>query len=105
MRFGLLIGAVALLVFLILFQEVLRDGLITSFVGAIEHQDAPVLVVSTDARCNLQSSTITPELQREVAARDAQGGEGRIRTARFPSNPGPWHCGSRLAARLGPQRR
>jgi hypothetical protein len=48
--------------FLILFQKVLRDGLITLFVGAIEHQDAPVLVVSTDARRNLQSSTITPEL-------------------------------------------
>ena len=37
-RFGLLIGAIALLVFLILFQQALRDGLITSFVGAIEHQ-------------------------------------------------------------------
>ena len=59
-RFGLLIGAIALLVFLILFQQALRDGLITSFVGAIEHQDAPVLVYSTDARRNLQSSTIPP---------------------------------------------
>ena len=63
-RFGLLIGAIALLVFLILFQQALRDGLITSFVGAIEHQDAPVLVYSTDARRNLQSSTIPPSSKR-----------------------------------------
>jgi membrane protein YdbS with pleckstrin-like domain len=34
-RFGLLIGAIALLVFLILFQQALHDGLITSFVGAV----------------------------------------------------------------------
>ena len=65
-RFGLLVGAIALLVFLILFQQALRDGLITSFIGGIEHQDAPVLVYSTDARRNLQSSTITPELEAQV---------------------------------------
>ena len=69
-RFGLLIGAIALLVFLILFQQALRDGLITSFVGAIEHQTAPVLVYSTDARRNLQSSSITPELEAQVRAVD-----------------------------------
>ena len=77
-RFGLLIGAIALLVFLILFQQALRDGLITSFVGAIEHQDAPVLVYSTDARRNLQSSTITPELEAQVRAVDGVAACGRI---------------------------
>ena len=77
-RFGLLVGAIALLVFLILFQQALRDGLITSFIGAIEHQDAPVLVYSTDARRNLQSSTITPELEAQVRAVDGVGAVGRI---------------------------
>ena len=72
-RFGLLVGAIALLVFLILFQQALRDGLITSFVGAIEQQDAPVLVFSTDARRNLQSSSITPELEAQVRAVDGVG--------------------------------
>ena len=47
-RFGLLIGAIALLVFLILFQQALRDGLITSFVGAIEHQDAPAVALKME---------------------------------------------------------
>ena len=69
-RFGLLVGAIGLLVFLILFQQALRDGLITSFVGAIEQQSAPVLVFSTDGRRNLQSSSITPELEARVRAVD-----------------------------------
>ena len=77
-RFGLLIGAIVLLVFLILFQQALRDGLITSFVGAIERQDAPVLVFSTDARRNLQSSTITPPLEAQVRAVDGVQDVGRI---------------------------
>jgi len=77
-RFGLLIAAISLLVFLILFQQALRDGLITSFVGAVEHQSAPVLVYSTDARRNLQSSTITPALEEQVRAVDGVGAVGRI---------------------------
>ncbi len=77
-RFGLLIGAIALLVFLILFQQALRDGLITSFTGAIEHQTAPVLVYSTDARRNLQSSSITPGLEAQVRAVDGAAAVGRI---------------------------
>ena len=77
-RFALLIGAIALLVFLILFQQTLRDGLITSFVGAIREQSAPVLVFSTDARRNLQSSSITPELEAEVRDVDGVAAVGRI---------------------------
>jgi putative ABC transport system permease protein len=77
-RFGLLIGSIALLVFLILFQQALRDGLLTSFVGAIEHQSAPVLVLSTDARRTLQGSAITPELEAKVRVVDGVGAIGRI---------------------------
>jgi putative ABC transport system permease protein len=87
-RFGLLIGAIALLVFLILFQQALRDGLITSFVGAIERQTAPVLVYSTDARRNLQSSSITPELEAQVRAVDGVADVGRIGQSTFSVRAG-----------------
>ena len=77
-RFGLLVAAIALLVFLILFQQTLQNGLLTSFVGAIEQQSAPVLVFSTDGRRNLQSSSITPELEQQVLAVPGVGRAGRI---------------------------
>ena len=76
-RFGLLVGSIALLVFLILFQQALRDGLVTSFVGAIEHQSAPVLVFSTDARRTLQGSSISPDLESGVRAVEGVGAVGR----------------------------
>ena len=43
-RFSLLAGAVGLLIFLVLFQQAILRGLVTSFIGALENQDAPVLV-------------------------------------------------------------
>ena len=63
-RFGLLIAAIALLVFLILFQQSLQNGLITSFIGAIRNQSAPVLVYSVDGQRTIQGSIITPDLER-----------------------------------------
>ncbi len=87
-RFGLLIGAIALLVFLILFQQAFRDGLITSFVGAIEHQTAPVLVYSTDGRRNLQSSSITPALEAQVRAVDGVARAGKIGQSTFSVRAG-----------------
>ena len=95
-RFGLLIGAIALLVFLILFQQALRDGLLTSFTGAIEHQTAPVLVYSTDGRRNLQSSSITPEQQAQVR-RGPRSCRGRSDRPEHRERP-------RAAARSRPQR-
>ena len=67
-RFGLLIAAIALLVFLILFQQALQTGLLTSFVGAIRNQSAPVLVYSVDGQRVLQGSVITPDLEQIVRA-------------------------------------
>jgi putative ABC transport system permease protein len=67
-RFGLLIAAIALLVFLILFQQALQSGLLTSFVGAIRNQSAPVLVYSVDGQRVLQGSVITPDLEQVVRA-------------------------------------
>jgi putative ABC transport system permease protein len=87
-RFGLLIGAVALLVFLILFQQTLQNGLITSFVGALRHQSAPVLVYSVDGRRNLQGSVITPDLERSIGAVDGVARAGRIGQRTFSTQAG-----------------
>ena len=82
-RFGLLIGAVALLVFLILFQQTLQNGLITSFVGALRNQSAPVLVYSVDGRRNLQGSVISPALEQTIDAVAGVGRAGRIGQSTF----------------------
>ncbi len=65
-RFALLVAAIALLVFLILFQQALQRGLVTSFVGAIRTQSAPVLVYSTDGQRTLQGSVIPPPLEELI---------------------------------------
>jgi len=65
-RFGLLVAALGLLVVLILFQQSLQNGLLTSFVGAIRNQSAPVLVYSVDGQRVIQGSVMTSELERLV---------------------------------------
>ncbi len=70
-RFGLLIVAIGMLVFLILFQQSLQNGLLTSFVGAIRNQSAPVLVYSVDGQRVIQGSIITPDLEQVVRSTDA----------------------------------
>jgi putative ABC transport system permease protein len=87
-RFGLVVAAIALLVFLILFQQSIRDGLLTSFVGAIERQTAPVLVFSTEARRTVQSSSISPELEARVRAVEGVGEVGRIGQGTFSVRAG-----------------
>ncbi len=67
-RFALLIVSIALLVFLILFQQAIQSGLISAFVGAIENQSAPVVVYSVDGRRSLQGSLITPDLESTIRA-------------------------------------
>ncbi len=69
-RFGLLAGAVGLLVFLILFQQALLSGLINQFIGAIENQSADVLVYDAQARKNLEGSRVSPEQTAAVASVD-----------------------------------
>jgi putative ABC transport system permease protein len=82
-RFGLLAFAVALLVFLLLFLQTLQNGLLTSFVGAIRNQSAPILVFPVDGRRNLQGSVILPELEATVAAVDGIGAIGPIEQSTF----------------------
>lgn len=66
-RFGLLAGAVGLLVFLILFQQALLSGLINQFIGAIKNQSGEVLVFNEQARKNLEGSIILPPQQAAIA--------------------------------------
>jgi putative ABC transport system permease protein len=86
-RFGLLISAIALLVFLILFQQSVQNGLLRSFTGAIEKQSAPVLVYSVDGQRVLQASVITPELESAVESADGVGRIGVIRQGTFTGAP------------------
>lgn len=82
-RFGLLIAAIGLLVFLILFQQSLQNGLLTSFVGAIRNQSAPVLVYSVDGQRVIQGSIITPDLVPLVENADGVARAGRIGQGTF----------------------
>lgn len=82
-RFALLVAAVGLLVFLILTQQALQNGLLTSFVGAIERQSAPVLVYSVDGQKTLQGSVITPDLQATIEGVDGVGSSGRLGQSTF----------------------
>lgn len=67
LRFGLLAGAVGLLVFLIMFQQALLGSLLTSFTGALENQSGTVVVFSSEARKNVAGSVIPPPEQAAVA--------------------------------------
>ncbi len=87
-RFGLLIAAIGLLVFLILFQQSIQNGLVTSFVGAIRNQSAPVLVYSVDGQRVIQGSIITPELESAVQSVQDLGAVGRIGQGTFTATAG-----------------
>lgn len=85
-RFGLLTGAVGLLVFLILFQQALLGGLVTQFIGALRNQSADVVVYSAQARKNLEGSIVLPEQAAAVGevqgvARSAPLGEATFTVA------------------------
>jgi putative ABC transport system permease protein len=86
-RFALLIAAIALLVFLILFQQSLQNGLITGFIGAIREQSAPVLVYSVDGQRVIQASVITPAMQEQVRAAPGAGEVGLIGQGTFTGVP------------------
>lgn len=68
LRFGLLTCAIALLVFLIIFQQTLAGTLLGFFTGGIENQSAEVLVFNEDARRNVEGSVILPGQLEAVSA-------------------------------------
>lgn len=83
LRFGLLAVAIGLLVFLILFQVAIRDGLITQFIGALRNQNAPVLVYGDQARKNVEGSQIRPVQAAAIAEVDGVERTGRIGEGTF----------------------
>ena len=87
-RFGLLISAIGMLVFLILFQQSIQNGLITSFVGAIRNQSAPVLVYSVDGQQVIQGSVITPDLEGLIRETDGVGSAARVGLGTFTVRAG-----------------
>ncbi len=83
LRFGLLTGAVALLVFLILFQQALAGSLLGQFTGGLEHQSASVLVYSADARRTVDGSRILPQQLAAVSTVDGVAAAGPIGEGSF----------------------
>ncbi|HEX6419993.1 MAG TPA: hypothetical protein VFZ77_15945, partial [Acidimicrobiales bacterium] len=63
--------------------QALQDGLITSFVGAIRNQSAPVLVYSVDGQRTLQGSVISPPLEQAVRATDGVATVARVGQGTF----------------------
>lgn len=80
LRFGLLAGAVSLLIFLVLFLSTLSGALIESFTGAIKNLDANVLVYSDTARDNIQGSRLNPTIVAQVATVPGVAAAGGIAT-------------------------
>lgn len=60
LKFGLLGGALALLVFLVLFLSTLSSTLVGFLTGAVANNSAQVLVYDASARRNLQASRLPP---------------------------------------------
>lgn len=83
LRFGSLTGAVALLVFLILFQQSLAGSLLGQFTGGLERQSATVLVYNVDARRSVDASRILPGQAEAVAGVEGVGSSGPIGEASF----------------------
>lgn len=83
LRFAMLVMAIALLVFLILFQWTIRNGLVNSFVGGIRNQNAPVLVYTVDGQRFLQASVILPDVEAEIRSIDGVGAAGRLSQGTF----------------------
>ena len=82
-RFTLLVLAIGLLVFLVLFQIGLRDGLIGQFIGALCNQSAPVLVFDAQARKNIEGSRISPDTQAALAEVNGVGRIGPLGESTF----------------------
>lgn len=87
-RFGLLSGAVGLLVFLILFQQALLGGLVTSFIGAVDNQDSPVLVFNEQARRNVEGSFLLPDQVEAIGGVDGVAATAAIGEATYTVEAG-----------------
>lgn len=68
LRFGLLTGAVSLLLFLVILLTTLSSALVNSITGALNGVQGSVLVYSDSARDNLQASRLEPSVVEKVAS-------------------------------------
>lgn len=83
-RFALLAGAIALLAFLILFQQAIQSSLLRSLSGGIRNQTAPVVVFNVDGRRFLQSSSVTDSQRTAIESLDEVAATASIRQGTFP---------------------
>jgi putative ABC transport system permease protein len=88
LKFGLLVGAVALLVFLLLFLNTLSSTLLGFFTGAVEHNTAQVLVYDVGARRNLQASRLAPGTVERLRSLPGVGAASPIGNATFTADVG-----------------
>ncbi len=88
LRFALLIGALGLLAFLVLFQQTLLSSLLGYFTGAIESQSAEVLVYNEEARTSVEASVLLPDQVEAVAAVDGVGESAPIGENTFTAEVG-----------------
>lgn len=88
LRFGLLTGAVALLVFLIMFMQTLSGTLLQLFVGGIQNQSASVLVYGKEARRSIEGSIVTPDQVAAVAKVEGVGNASPLGENTFTARPG-----------------
>lgn len=92
LRFGLLTGAVTLLVFLVLLLSTLSNALVSSLVGALDGLNAEGLVYSDVARDNIAASRLeqgTVDAVAQVPGVAAAAGLGTFTTAAvLPDGPG-----------------
>jgi putative ABC transport system permease protein len=86
-RFGLLMVAVGLLIFLTLFLQSLFGSLVDSFTGALRNQSGTVVVLGADARKNLSGSVITPNAAAAVTQVDGVGASGPLGVGAFTILP------------------
>ena len=87
LRFGLLTGAVALLVFLIMFMQTLSGTLLNLFIGGVENQSAGVLVYGEDARRSIEGSIVTPDQVAAVATVEGVGNAAPLGENTFTVRP------------------
>ena len=83
LRFGLLSGAVGLLVFLILFQQTLLGTLLGYFTGALENQSGEVVVYNEEARRNLAGSLVDDDQLDAIDAVDGVADVGPLGQGTF----------------------
>lgn len=86
-RFALVVGAVGLLGFLILFQQTLLGNLLGFFTGGLANQSGDVVVYGADARRNLAGSVVPPPAVAAVAEVPGVGRAGPLYEATFTVRP------------------